>query len=278
MTPCRRFEQEGLLRLEQGLALDPHFDTCPECREAQAAYARLRNEMNRLASGEEPPPDWRANVFESVERKERARRVWRWVVTPSAAAASLMLAAVVGHQLLSKEQASTPPGRPPSKAASPRPGSGRPSLPPPEDTLGMTRPDMFDDAPLGAEARRPAVAPDRLLSEILPGPRIRRGTGEAQLGDRLILRAQVGESPFAELRVYRDDHRLVLRCTDKAPCRREGGELRAELALESTGRYQGLLLLSSLPLPEPLGSLDRDFGAAAAAGAQLELDREIHVR
>jgi hypothetical protein len=92
MSPCRRFEQEGLLRLEQGLALDPHFDTCPDCREAQAAYASLRNEMARLEAGEEPPPGWMANVIASVERKgwSDSRRAFGGAAAPWATSRSAL--------------------------------------------------------------------------------------------------------------------------------------------------------------------------------------------
>lgn len=34
-STCQRFEQEGLLRVERGLPLDAHFDTCPACRAAR---------------------------------------------------------------------------------------------------------------------------------------------------------------------------------------------------------------------------------------------------
>src|SRR5262245_39201357 len=38
VSACRRFETEGLLRLESGETLDEHFERCPDCLAARTAY------------------------------------------------------------------------------------------------------------------------------------------------------------------------------------------------------------------------------------------------
>lgn len=117
-----------------------------------------------------------------------------------------------------------------------------------------------------------------LAVAVEPGSTIRRGT-EAYPGDRLDLRATIGDAAFAELRVYRNDRELVLRCSDEPPCRRsEGRTLEASVELDVFGAYQPVLLTSARPLPPPAGGLDADAEAALAAGAAFELGEDVVVR
>jgi hypothetical protein len=124
----------------------------------------------------------------------------------------------------------------------------------------------------------PLAPPAGLQVAVEPGPGVRRGA-EAQPGDRLLLEARSGGGAQAELRVYRDDHELVLRCSTQPPCRRRGDTLRATLTLPAVGTYQPLLLLSDQPLPAPTaGGLDADAGVALEAGARVELGEAVRVR
>lgn len=84
---CERFETEGLLQLERGEPLDPHFDSCPDCREARAAYETLRQDLSAVDLGDEPPPGWEARVWERIEERKPRRSPWLWVLAPLGAAA-----------------------------------------------------------------------------------------------------------------------------------------------------------------------------------------------
>lgn len=108
------------------------------------------------------------------------------------------------------------------------------------------------------------------------GP-VRRGR-EPHPGDVLRLRGTTGGSPHAELRVYLNDADLVLRCSTAPPCRRREDSLEASIVLSSIGSYQPVLLVSDRPLPEPVANLDDDAAAAIAAGALIEMGRQIDVR
>ena len=130
---------------------------------------------------------------------------------------------------------------------------------------------LFVRAPL-EQARAASLA-----VEVRPGGGVRRGA-EARPGDRLVLRATTGTARQAELRVYRNDRELVLRCSDRAPCARQGSALRAELVLALTGRYQALVVAGDRRLPAPTGELDVDAARAEAAGAAVTLAPEIVVR
>lgn len=82
---CERFESEGLLQLERGEPLDPHFASCPDCREARIVYERLRQDLAALGAEEEPPLGWEGRVLRRIE--ERRRRRWVWMLAPLGAAA-----------------------------------------------------------------------------------------------------------------------------------------------------------------------------------------------
>lgn len=87
LTPhCDRFEAEGLLRLEQGEPLGEHFATCPDCREARAAYERLRQDIAGIGADDDPPAGWEARVWTRIEERKRKPR-WIWFLTPVGAAA-----------------------------------------------------------------------------------------------------------------------------------------------------------------------------------------------
>lgn len=225
MTSCDRFETEGLQRLEQGLPLDHHFATCPDCLAARAVYDRLGAAITRAGETYEPPPFWQSRVRAAIaERRARRHRPWwTWLLVPAG-----VMAPLVAFVLM----------RPP-------------------------------------EIPRPVA----LMIEIEPGPdTVRRGE-EAHPGDRLVLRADPVLEPNVELRVYRNDEILVLSCSTEPPCARTGHEIRASVVLEARGTYQTVLFRSGQPIPPPAAArLDRDAGAAFAAGARVELGPKIEVR
>lgn len=224
MSACRRFEEEGLLRLVQGLPLDDHFATCPDCLAERAVYERLQREIAVAGEGIEPPLGWQAQLWAAIEERRSRRRPrggW-WLLLPAAAA---LLVAVL---LL------------------------RPWAPPPARLA--------------------------LAAEVETGAGVVRRGEEGHPGDRLRLRAATGEAAHAELRVYRNERRRVLRCSTEPPCRRGRGTLEAEIVLPAIGSYQSLLLTSDRPLPEAGAGFDADVAAALAAGAQATLGPEIEVR
>ena len=125
--------------------------------------------------------------------------------------------------------------------------------------------------------RTPEREPAGLWVKVEAGATVRRGA-EAQPGDRLDLRATTGGAPHAELRVYRNDAELVLRCSSEPPCTRREDELRASVVLDGIGRYQSLLFLSKNSLPATASDLETDTSATFAAGADVELGPEVVVR
>ena len=114
--------------------------------------------------------------------------------------------------------------------------------------------------------------------------RIESGTGEArrgvsaQEGDHLQLNGTIDGRRFAEVRVYRDDHALVLRCSEQDPCRRVAkNRVEVLFTIQARGRYQPVLLSGDHVLPDATGDLDRDMDAAWRAGAHIALGPDIDV-
>ena len=104
MTPCDRFETEALPLLEQGLPVDEHFATCPDCLAARAAHDRLRTEIAALGQEDAPPAGWQARVWEKIEQRRERRSRWRrWLVPAGVAAMAASLAAVVLLRLPGRE-------------------------------------------------------------------------------------------------------------------------------------------------------------------------------
>ncbi|MFP5287872.1 MAG: hypothetical protein ACLGI9_19195, partial [Thermoanaerobaculia bacterium] len=123
----------------------------------------------------------------------------------------------------------------------------------------------------------PGQKPAGLRIEIEAGTTVRRGA-EAQPGDLLRLAAATGGARHSELRVYRNDTELILRCSSEPPCSRRRGELSASVVLDGAGRYQPLLIFSEEPLPDTAADLDADTDAALQAGAEVELGPRVVVR
>ncbi|MFL6198642.1 MAG: anti-sigma factor family protein [Thermoanaerobaculia bacterium] len=123
----------------------------------------------------------------------------------------------------------------------------------------------------------PGRTPAGLRIEIEAGTTVRRGA-EAHPGDLLRLAATTGGARHSELRVYRNDTELVLRCSAEPPCSLRRGKLTASVVLDGVGRYQPLLLLSKDPLPDVASDLDADTDAALTAGAEVELGPRVVVR
>ena len=221
---CHRFETEGLVRLEEGRPLDPHFETCPDCLAARERFEELGTQIASLGEGFEPPGDWQARTFGRIEQRVRHRRrskLWSWLQAGLGTAAAAALVVVLGLR--------------------------------------------FEPAPSGLELRLGAGSESLRSLDAAPG-------------DPLHLRAPAAET-HVELRVYRGDLELLMRCSGEAPCRLRRGRIEASFRIPGPGTYQVLWLPSDLPLPSPSGrGLDADAESALAAGARIELGAEIDVR
>ena len=115
MNACARYEEEGLLAIEAGQDLEPHFDDCPDCRTSRAEYRRLGEAIALSSADDRPRGDWQAHVWSAIRRGEKKHR-WRslWTLVP------IGLAAVLAAAVLLTPRAA----RPPELIASVEPGNG----------------------------------------------------------------------------------------------------------------------------------------------------------
>lgn len=94
MSPCTRFESEGLLLLERGEPLDKHFGECADCLEARAQYDRLKDAIGRTDQHLAPSADWQQRVLQNIEQAPVAKSP-RWLMGGVALAASAVVAALL---------------------------------------------------------------------------------------------------------------------------------------------------------------------------------------
>ena len=160
---------------------------------------------------EPPPPGWQADVRRALaaERREPAATRRRWV--PGTGAALAFAAAAV---VLLRAAPVTPvtPVEPIMHV-------------PPEDgalSIRVVRHGAHDDTP--------GAAP--------PGDIVRGAGGDAALGDMLRVEAPAGAG---ELRIYRDDRDIVLRCPGDG-CTPAGSSVVAQLRIRAPGVYRAVVL------------------------------------
>jgi hypothetical protein len=91
MTSCDRFESEGLARFVAGQLLEPHFETCADCRAARASYEAVALALQQAREAYEPPGDWEAKVWARIQ-SGRAPQRSRWAVLLGVAATAAALA------------------------------------------------------------------------------------------------------------------------------------------------------------------------------------------
>ena len=70
---CDRFEREGILRIERGLSLDAHFDTCPACEDARQKYETLLARLPSAQPEVSPPLGWQSRVLQAATERDATR-------------------------------------------------------------------------------------------------------------------------------------------------------------------------------------------------------------
>jgi hypothetical protein len=238
---CDLFERDGLLQLEQGVELDPHFATCPDCREARRVYAQLGQQIAELDSAIEPSPAWKAAVWERIDRQRQVNsvssfggnRTMRWIVPAAAVAMLGCLVVLAGSSIIFWHRMAAPPLAPNTASLTAAIYSGQTS--------------------------------------------VRRGD-DAHPGDRLHLAGTVAGYEQAELRVYFNDKELAAQCSAETPCKREGNTISMTTTMRSLGSYRPVLIVSNQSIPAAVAGLDQDASAALNAGGVVKAGDPIPVR
>jgi hypothetical protein len=96
-------------------------------------------------------------------------------------------------------------------------------------------------------------------------------------GDLLVVRGQAAGRRHMELRVYRADREVVLRCATEPPCHPSGDAVEAGVALIEAGRYRAVLLSTDRPLPPADATLDQAAAQVSEEGGTATLSEPIDV-
>ena len=242
-----RLEAEALLLLEKGEPLDPHIESSEDWRSSRQVYDALRQRLGAMPA-ESAPQGWQQEVWDSIAAREELAEADDGFSEPGQEAEQVVV-----------------------EIASRRPAVRRWAA---GGVLGG-----LAAAALLVLMLRPAPSPMVAFTSVLEptSTREHRG-GDARPGDTLRLRADLGAFEQAELRIYRDETELWLRCSDTPPCERRDDRLEASIVLDARGVYQPVLMLSPQPLPTGGSGLDADAGEAIAAGARVELAPVTTVR
>ena len=73
MSDCKRFEEEALSKIEQGVELDEHFANCEDCIAARNQYDRLTGLVKRLHADARPGTGWTEAVATASAGTARSR-------------------------------------------------------------------------------------------------------------------------------------------------------------------------------------------------------------
>lgn len=255
---CERFEQEGLLLLEQGKPLGEHFDTCEDCLAARRLYERLRQRLGELPE-HQPSADWQAKVWQAIDDD-------------------------AGQQTNTTAASVRPTSSQASDSTSASWWRRRHGLRYGAMAAALAACLVFVLLRNTALLRNPASPPTpQVALEVswrADADQTLRGD-DAHPGDRLTLHATTGTFSQAELRLYRDEE-LVFACSDQPPCQLRKdtptATLEATFELPAIGLYQPLLVVSDRPIPAAAGSFDADTGTLYDGGFLIQLGREIAVR
>jgi hypothetical protein len=233
--PCTWLRQQGLLIEEMasgsaGVASDVATGIAAEIDAhlgTCAACASLHADIAQLRTqigrlpASPPPPGWQRAVWAQIAAKRQSS--WRASWQKWAAGILVPVAAAVMLAIV-------------VKAARPRSDAVAPMLNADAVMLAF----VFEP-----DANRP------------------RTRGDVAVGDTVIFQATATAPlpPATELRVYRDDAGVVLRCSDQPPCQRQGKNLRVRMPITAIGRYRAMIVVSAIALPAPTGFLDDDLAA-----------------
>jgi hypothetical protein len=261
VDPNETHDEAWLLARERGEAA-----THPDAERARG-YERLAQALAHPPS-REPPADFEAKLFAALDRVDRAR---------GEAAVMPERTGPVSGEAAALERDEHAPVVVVAPARDERPLLGRLRF------AALYPLAAAAIALLAFRATRPADEPPTLVLDIIAGEPMRgeapSNAGLAARGDRLRLRAHFAKA--GELRVYRDERELLLRCPGEAACvegpEGAGRAVRGEVTLRASGQYRALLVTGA-SVPVPTGDFDADWRAAEASGATIATAPPLTVR
>lgn len=69
-STCDKFERDGVLSIERGAELDPHFSVCPQCKEAAAKHGAILEALPFATPNTRAPIGWQTRVLQKTAPSE----------------------------------------------------------------------------------------------------------------------------------------------------------------------------------------------------------------
>jgi hypothetical protein len=240
---CLLYDRRVVLRQERGQTggqPELHLASCARCQELAARTAALREELGRLPV---PPsaPQWEQAVFARIAAGQAPARRARPALGLQVAFGTALAVAVVALVVL------------------------------------IRRPPREDLPAYATETLSPRAAPVLVALAHQPPATRMRSEGEPLVGGTTVVKATGPLPAHTEVRIYRDDAGLQLRCSDRPPCTRTGDVLEVRFLIRAIGRYRVVVVGADRALPPPGGSYDADMTALIQAGIPTPEERIYEV-
>lgn len=262
---CDRFEREGILRIERGLALDAHFEVCPQCEVARGKYESLLATLPLAEPDVNPAPGWQQRVLRAAAESDAAKPgfsfsnwgkpfVWTALAGACAVAATMFLAAPpqARFEVQAETHAAAPtPDSPvePSNEAVTGDDDGEenttawPLPPPPVAPKPAPKPQSAVMQPPDTQA------PDVSAPQRVPAKPMTKTSQDGASSEADVTSESQQASPSRRLQVTRPDKLIGLsikypRAAMKAKVQ---GETSVQCTIRSDGRNTNCRILKSLP-------------------------------
>jgi hypothetical protein len=252
---CERYWREGVVLYERG-EIDPHRESCGDCQQAHAACAQMIDALPHVGDDVVGDPMWQSKVLERIDAMSE------------------------GAEVIDLAARRRP--EPAKDVAQP----GRPTW----SRWSWWLTGAFAGACaivcvwllVGRDSTRRDI--DKPGFEIAAGDVAKRGAldrsaadrGELPRTARIFDKLTIAVPPSQEIRVYRANRQIVLRCPTPSPhCRSDEHGNFAELPLDEAGDYQ--IIFITPPSADPVGNLDGDLAAVVSAGGEYKLN-DLSVR
>lgn len=258
---CDRFEREGVLRIERGLSLDAHFESCPDCEVARNKYESLLAALPSAQPDVNPAYGWQQRVLRAAAESDAARPgfsfsswrkpfVWTALASACAVAATTFLGAPQSHfEVQAETHAAVPsPDSPVEEANEAVTGNDDPEenttawpLPPPVAPKPAPKPQ--------SAVMQPPPAPQEVVPQPVPAKPVAKASNDGDPSQAMVTAESQQAVSSRRLQVTRPDKLigLAIKYPRAAMKAKVQGETSVQCTVHSDGRNTNCRILKSLP-------------------------------
>jgi TonB family protein len=250
---CNRFEREGILRIERGLPLDSHFDTCAACEVARHKYDTLLAALPTSQPDASPPPGWQSRILRAAAESDAARpafsttgwgRPFAWAAVAAVGAVAAATFGLDPGPMQFEVQAET-------HAATTLADSPVEDLPTGDEQLTEAAPLPPPVAPRAAPKQAPPLTTAKASDTNAPSVAPKPAPSVSHLTQQAAKTDSVGQVPAQSrrLQVTRPDklYGFALKYPRAAMKAKVQGETSVQCTIRADGRNTNCRILKSLP-------------------------------